>query len=52
MFGITGLLYIIIFFGKATEVSLSTIRTVLITKGEKTIGAVIGFLKFYYGHLL
>lgn len=46
MFGITGIpLYIIIFFGKATEVSLSTIRTVLITKGEKTIGAVIGFFE-------
>ena len=46
MFSITGIpLYIIIFFGKATEVSLSTIKTVLITKGEKIIGAVIGFFE-------
>lgn len=46
MFGITGLiLYLIIFVAKVIEVSLATIRIVLITKGEKIIGCIIGFFE-------
>lgn len=46
MFGITGLaLYLIIFIAKVIEVSISTIRIVLITKGEKIIGCIIGFFE-------
>jgi len=37
--------YIIIFFAKIIEVSLSTVRVVLITRGEKFYGAVIGFFE-------
>lgn len=35
--------YFAIFFAKVLEVSLMTIRTVLITRGEKLWGALIGF---------
>ena len=37
--------YILIFFAKIIEVSLSTVRTVLITRGEKFYGSVIGFVE-------
>jgi uncharacterized protein YebE (UPF0316 family) len=37
--------YILIFFAKIIEVSLTTVRTVLITRGEKFYGAVIGFFE-------
>lgn len=39
------LLYFVIFFVKIIEVSLGTIRIVLINKGERTIGAIIGFFE-------
>ena len=34
--------YLIIFIAKVIEVSLMTLRTVLVTKGEKGYGALIG----------
>lgn len=37
--------YLIIFFAKILEVSLMTIRTVLITRGEKLFGSIIGFVE-------
>ncbi|MGE5628987.1 MAG: DUF2179 domain-containing protein [Solirubrobacterales bacterium] len=37
--------YLFIFFAKIIEVALMTIRTVLITRGEKVYGAVIGFFE-------
>ena len=37
--------YILIFFAKIIEVSLTTVRTVLITRGEKFYGAIIGFFE-------
>ncbi|WMJ82153.1 DUF5698 domain-containing protein [Clostridium sp. MB40-C1] len=37
--------YIFIFFAKILEVSLTTIRTVFITRGEKLLAAVIGFFE-------
>lgn len=37
--------YLLIFVVKIGEVSLSTTRIVLITKGEKLIGAIIGFFE-------
>lgn len=37
--------FILIFFAKIIEVSLSTVRTVLITRGEKLYGAIIGFFE-------
>jgi uncharacterized protein YebE (UPF0316 family) len=43
MEGIT--LYLVIFFVKIFEVSLATLRIVLITKGEKVKGAAIGFFE-------
>ncbi len=39
------MIYALILFAKIFEVSLSTVRTVLITKGERRIGAVIGFFE-------
>ena len=39
------LLYIIIFFAKIIEVSISTIRLVFINKGERVKGAVLGFIE-------
>ena len=39
------LIYGFILFAKIVEVSLSTVRIVLITKGERLIGAVIGFFE-------
>lgn len=39
------LLYIIIFVVKVFEVSLATLRIVLITKDERTKGAIIGFFE-------
>ena len=43
---ITGiLLYLMIVGAKAIEVSLSTVRMVLITKGEKKVGAIIAFFE-------
>lgn len=38
-------LYLFIFCGKIIEISLQTIRVVLITKGEKKIGAFVGFFE-------
>ena len=38
-------IYILILFAKIIEVSFLTIRTVLITKGERKIGALIGFFE-------
>lgn len=37
--------YIIIFFAKIFEVSLTTVRTVLITRGEKFYASIIGFVE-------
>ncbi|MCB2352842.1 DUF2179 domain-containing protein [Clostridium estertheticum] len=37
--------FIIIFFAKIVEVSLTTIRIVLITRGEKFYGSIIGFFE-------
>lgn len=37
--------YMFIFFAKIIEVSLMTIRTVLITRGEKLYGSMIGFVE-------
>lgn len=37
--------YLLIFFAKIIEVSLMTVRTVLITRGEKVYGSVIGFFE-------
>jgi uncharacterized protein YebE (UPF0316 family) len=37
------LLYSIIFFAKIVEVSISTVRIVLINKGERVKGAILGF---------
>lgn len=39
------LTYMFIFFAKIIEVSLMTIRTVLITRGEKLYGSMIGFVE-------
>lgn len=39
------LLYSVIFFAKIFEVSLATLRIVLITKDEKVKGAIIGFFE-------
>lgn len=39
------LIYMFIFFAKIIEVSLMTIRTVLITRGEKLYGSLIGFVE-------
>jgi len=38
-------IYILIFFAKIIEVSLTTVRTVLITRGEKFYGSIIGFVE-------
>ena len=37
--------YILIFLAKIIEVSLSTVRVVLITRGEKLYGSIIGFVE-------
>ena len=39
------MIYILIIFAKIIEVSLMTIRTVLLTKGERKIAAIIGFFE-------
>jgi len=39
------LIYILILFAKIIEVSLRTIRTVLLIKGERRIAAIIGFFE-------
>jgi uncharacterized protein YebE (UPF0316 family) len=39
------LLYLVIFLVKIFEVSLATLRIVLITKGERLKGAIIGFFE-------
>lgn len=39
------MIYILILFAKIIEVSLMTIRTVLLTKGERKIAALIGFFE-------
>ncbi|WP_423237246.1 DUF2179 domain-containing protein [Clostridium putrefaciens] len=38
-------LYVLIFLAKIVEVSLMTLRTVLITRGEKLVGSIIGFFE-------
>ena len=46
LFNISGpVLYIIIFIAKIIEVSVSTIRLVLINKGERVKGALLGFVE-------
>jgi uncharacterized protein YebE (UPF0316 family) len=37
--------YVAIFLAKILEVSLMTVRTVLITRGEKLFGSIIGFVE-------
>ena len=37
--------YLFIFFGKIMEVTFSTLRLVLITRGERTIGSLIAFVE-------
>ena len=37
--------YITIFLAKILEVSLMTVRTVLLTRGEKVYGSIIGFIE-------
>ncbi len=39
------LIYFIIFFAKIIEVSIGTTRIVLITRGERVIGACLGFFE-------
>ena len=39
------MLYVLIFLAKIVEVSLMTLRTVLITRGEKVVGSIIGFFE-------
>lgn len=39
------LMYLIIFVAKVFEVSLMTLRTVLVTKGEKVLGSLIGIVE-------
>ena len=39
------LLYLLILVAKIIEVSMMTVRVVLITKGERKIGAIIGFFE-------
>lgn len=39
------LIYVLIVFAKVIEVSLMTVRIVFITKGEKKLGAIIGFFE-------
>jgi uncharacterized protein YebE (UPF0316 family) len=39
------LLYLGIMVAKIVEVSLMTVRVVLVTKGEKVVGAIIGFFE-------
>lgn len=39
------LIYFLIFFGKIIEVTLMTIRVVLISKGERRIGAIVAFFE-------
>jgi uncharacterized protein YebE (UPF0316 family) len=39
------LIYLIIFLAKIVEVTLQTVRVVLITRGERLIGAIIGFFE-------
>lgn len=39
------MLYIFIFLAKIIEVSLTTLRTVLITRGEKIYASIIGFVE-------
>lgn len=39
------MIYIFILLAKVVEVSFMTIRTVLITKGERKVGAIIGFFE-------
>lgn len=39
------MLYILIFFAKIIEVSFMTLRIVFITKGERKLGAIIGFFE-------
>lgn len=39
------LMYFIIFFSKIIEVSIGTTRIVLITRGERVIGACLGFVE-------
>jgi uncharacterized protein YebE (UPF0316 family) len=46
MFTLTSIIsYVAIMLAKSVEVSLMTVRVTLVTKGEKTIGAVIGFFE-------
>lgn len=40
-----GLIYFLIFFIKVIEVSMATVRIVLITRGERLLGAIIGFFE-------
>ena len=40
-------LYIVIFIAKIVEVTLMTVRGVLINKGEKLIGAIIAFVEVF-----
>jgi uncharacterized protein YebE (UPF0316 family) len=37
--------YFIIFFGKIIEVAIATVRIVLISRGQRTVGAIIAFLE-------
>ena len=39
------LVFLLIMLAKVIEVSMATVRTVLITKGERTIGSIIGFFE-------
>lgn len=39
------LILILIFLGKIIEVSLMTVRTVLLTRGEKLLASIIGFVE-------
>ena len=39
------LIYLLIFFAKLVEVALATVRNVLINRGEKLFGALIGFVE-------
>lgn len=41
-------LYLLIFFVKIVEISMMTVRTVLMTKGEKLYAAILGFVEICF----
>ncbi len=46
------MIYVLIFLGKVTEVSIMTIRTVLVAKGERKMGTILAFFEIVLWLLL